>query len=124
MIWSGDLGAARARNGLHRVAAIGAEHNGKSSEEIRKLQNELDKQVKLNADVLLQQDTKIVAYTASMNELMEKQAMVVTEMQNQHSEAMAEITEALKAGEEAHSKQLLESEPDGKMTQPSSSPGP
>ena len=43
MIWSGDLGSARARNGLNRVAAIGAEHNGKTSEEIKKLQNELEK---------------------------------------------------------------------------------
>ena len=34
MIWSGDLGSARARNGLNRVAAIAAEHNGKTSEEV------------------------------------------------------------------------------------------
>ena len=110
MIWSGDLGSARARNGLNRVAAISAEHNGKTSEEVKKLQIELEKQVKLNADALVQQDTKIVAYTANMNELMAKQSTVVTEMQNQHAEAMSGLAKALQEGEEAHNKQMLESE--------------
>ena len=110
MIWSGDLGSARARNGLNRVAAISAEHNGKTTEEVKKLQIELDKQVKLNADALLLQDTKIVAYTASMNELMDKQSSVVTEMQKQHAEAMSGLAKALKDGDEMHNKQMLESE--------------
>jgi hypothetical protein len=60
MIWSGDLGSARARNGLNRVAAISAEHNGKTTEEVKKLQTELDKQVKLNADAILLQPTRPV----------------------------------------------------------------
>ena len=110
MIWSGDLGSARARNGLNRVVAISAEHNGKTSEEVKKLQIELEKQVKLNADALVLQDTKIVTYTANMNELMDKQSTVVTEMQKQHAEAMWGLAKPLKDGDEMHNKQMLESE--------------
>ncbi len=49
MIWSGDLGTARVRNGLNRVAAIIAKNNSKSSEEVKKLKGELEKQLKVNA---------------------------------------------------------------------------
>ena len=78
--------------------------------EVKKLQIELEKQVKLNADALVLQDTKIVTYTANMNELMDKQSTVVTEMQKQHAEAMSGLAKALKDGEEMHNKQMLESE--------------
>ena len=41
---------------------------------------------------------------------MAKQSTVVTEMQNQHAEAMSGLAKALQEGEEAHNKQMLESE--------------
>ena len=71
MIWSGDLGTARVRNGLTRVAAVSAELASKGSEEMRKLKAELEKQVKVNANALVEQDTKITAYTAHMQGLMD-----------------------------------------------------
>jgi hypothetical protein len=50
MIWSGDLGTARVRNGLNRIAAITAEQGIKSSEEVKKHKGELEKQIKVNVE--------------------------------------------------------------------------
>ena len=99
MIWSGDLGTARVRNGLNRVAAIIAENNSKSSEEVKKLKGELEKQLKVNADAILEQDSKIAAYSSHMQELMDKQATVITEMQGQHATTMSDLHKQMAASE-------------------------
>ena len=110
IIWSGDLGTARARNGLNRVAAISAETNTKSSEELKKLKGELEKQIKLNADTLVEQDSKFTAYTVRMQELMDKQATVITDMQNQHATAMGDMQRQMGENEAAHAKSLVDTE--------------
>ena len=110
MVWSGDLGTARVRNGLNRVAAITAEVNNKSSEEVKKLKMELEKQIKGNVDALAEQDAKISAYTVRMQEIMDKQASVVTDMQGQHGKAMDDLQKQMAASEALHSKTLADSE--------------
>jgi len=102
MIWSGDLGTARVRNGLNRIAAITAEQGIKNSEEVKKLKGELEKQIKVNVDAILEQDAKITAYSAHMQGLMDKQATVMTEMQNQHASAMDDLHKQMAASEVAH----------------------
>jgi len=91
IVWSGDLGTARVRNGLTRAAAISAELSGKNSEEAKKLRSDLEKQIKANADALLEQDAKLTSYTAHYTMLVDKQAAVVTEMQGKHMEAMTDM---------------------------------
>jgi hypothetical protein len=110
MIWSGDLSTARARNGLNRVAAVSAELNNKSSEEMKKLKGELEKQIKVNADALLEHETKITAYTARMQELMDKQATVITDMQKQMGDNEAAHVKSLADTEAAHAKALADTE--------------
>jgi hypothetical protein len=110
IIWSGDLGTARVRNGLNRVAAISAEMNTKSSEEMKKLKVELEKQIKLNADTLVEQDIKFTAYTVRMQELMDKQATVITDMQNQHATAMGDMQKQMSENEATHVKSLVDAE--------------
>ena len=110
IIWSGDLGTARVRNGLTRAAAVSAEITGKQSEEAKKLRSELEKQIKANADALLEQDAKLTSYTAHYTMLIDKQAAVVTEMQNKHMGAMTEIQQAMRDSEEVHIRRLEESE--------------
>ena len=102
MIWSGDLGTARVRNGLNRIAAITAEQGIKNSEEVKKLKGELEKQIKVNVDAILEQDAKITAYSAHMQGLMDKQASVMTEMQSQHASAMEDLHKQMAASEVAH----------------------
>jgi hypothetical protein len=106
MIWSGDLGTARARNGLNRVAAVSAEAHGKNSEEVKKLKGELEKQIKANADALLEQDTKLTAYTAHYTALLDKQATQTAEMQKAHGDALTEIHTQLKTQMEAHKAEM------------------
>ena len=106
MIWSGDLGTARVRNGLNRVAAISAELVNKSSEEVKKLKGELEKQIKVNADALVAQDTKISAYTAHMQELMDKQTTVISEMQTQHATVMSDLQKQMVDSEAAYSRKM------------------
>ena len=110
MIWSGDLSTARARNGLNRVAAVSAELNNKSSEEMKKLKSELEKQIKVNADTLLEHDTKITAYTARMQELMDKQVTVIADMQKQMGDSEAAHVKSLTDTEAAHAKALADTE--------------
>ena len=110
IVWSGDLGTARVRNGLTRAAAISAELSGKNSEEAKKLRNDLEKQIKANADALLEQDVKLTSYTAHYTMLIDKQAAVVTEMQGKHAEAMTDLHKQMQASEEAHAKMLQDSE--------------
>ncbi|KOO35138.1 hypothetical protein Ctob_014683 [Chrysochromulina tobinii] len=102
MIWSGDLGTARVRNGLNRIAAITAEQGIKSSEEVKKLKGELEKQIKVNVEAILEQDAKITAYSVHMQGLMDKQAAVMTEMQSQHASAMEDLHKQMAASEVAH----------------------
>ena len=104
MIWSGDLGTARVRNGLNRVAAIAAEQGIKSSEEVKKLKGELEKQIKVNVDAILEQEAKITAYSSHMQGLMDKQATVITEMQSQHASATEDLHKQMAESETAHAK--------------------
>ena len=106
MIWSGDLGTARARNGLNRVAAISAEVHGKNSEEVKKLKGDLEKQIKANADALLEQDTKLTTYTAHYTAMIDKQATQTTDMQKAHGEALAELHAQMKESETKHSEMM------------------
>jgi hypothetical protein len=61
----------------------------------RAFKSELKKQIKVNADALLEHDTKITVYTARMQELMDKQATVITDMQKQMGDSEAAHVKAL-----------------------------
>lgn len=98
------------RNGLTRAAAVSAEIIGKNSEETKKLKNELEKQIKANADALLEQDAKLTSYTAHYTMLLDKQATVVTEMQGKHLDAMSGLQQKMLDNEEVHARRLQESE--------------
>ena len=84
--------------------------NTKSSEEMKKLKGELEKQIKLNANTLVEQDTKFTTYTVRMQELMDKQAVVITDMQNQHATAMSDMQKQMGENEAAHAKSLVDTE--------------
>ena len=56
----------------------------------------------MNADAILEQDSKIAAYSSHMQELMDRQATVITEMQGQHATTMSDLHKQLAASEAAH----------------------
>ena len=73
---------------------------------MKKLKGELEKQIKANADALLEQDTKLTTYTAHYTALLDKQAMQTAEMQKAHGDALNEIHMQMKTQMEAHKAEM------------------